>query len=71
MLDGSEENEDSSFDEGEDVLVNEETEYSEDDYADFNPAEEKVDAPVKNPVLEGVVDEEAAKLVDEETLYEE
>ena len=51
------------------VKVKEEdvTEYSEEDYADFDPSNVETKKPVK---VEEVVVEEAATLVDEETLYE-
>ncbi len=73
MLDNDEESEDSAYlnaanKDGEDE--GDETEYSEEDYADFNP-EEEAKVKTEEKTEEPVVDGEAAKLVDEETLYKE
>jgi small subunit ribosomal protein S2 len=73
MLDADEESGDSAYlnapdKDGEDE--GDETEYSEEDYADFNP-EEEAKAKTEEKTEEPAVDGEAAKLVDEETLYKE
>lgn len=70
LIDGGEESETDAGDSEDSGEVEEE--YSEEDYADFDPeAEEKKKKVESKEEAAPVVDAEAAKLVDEETLYEE
>ncbi|MBL7006096.1 MAG: 30S ribosomal protein S2 [Spirochaetia bacterium] len=48
-----------------------ETEYSEEDYADFDPSKSKENTAVETIATDDVIDEETAALVDEKILYEE
>ncbi len=48
-----------------------ETEYSEEDYADFDPSKEKKSVVKEAEVRDEALAGEASALVDEKTLYEE